>query len=82
MGALAEQGDVDVPATATGEGARLVSWWRDVADDDDRALLRAWIEAKVPHRVIAERLTASGFRIARHTVREGIRLLRSTEWAH
>ena len=81
MGALAEQGDAEVPTAERGEGKRLVDWWRDVADDDDRDLLRGWVDSNVPHYVIADRLSASGYPISRGTVQVGIRRLRSTEWA-
>ena len=84
MGALSDLGD-DTPepgADLTGQGKRLVHWWRDVADDDDRALLRGWIEGhpQVPYHVISERLTAAGFPISGHTIMRGVRILRRTQW--
>lgn len=82
MGALAELGDDDIadPVILRGEGSKLVQWWLD-ADEDDRALLRRWVDAGIAHNIIAERLTTSGTPIARHTVGAGVRTLRRNQWA-
>lgn len=86
MGALADLGDAEVPALA-GDGQKLVYWWHEVADDDDRALLRRWVETprgQVGHKTyrgIAEALRATGYSIATDTVSAGVRLLKGTVWA-
>lgn len=85
MGALAELGD-ELPVTSVivGEGKRLVEWWDDIADDDDRALLRQWArgprDGGKTQGQIADLLAASGFPIGRHTVERGMRLLRRYRW--
>ena len=78
MGTLSERGDA--PVTLTGDGKRLVEWWLQ-ADDDDRATLRGWVDARVSHADIADRLTADGCTISRGTVCNGLRLLRRAHWA-
>lgn len=81
MGALADLDLDDADAAVTGTGKRLVEWW-NAADDDDRAAFRAWVDAGLSRRVLAERLTAAGFPISLHTVSFGLRLLRRLpEWA-
>lgn len=84
MGALAEAGDDVTPSPAaslTGEGKRLVEWWLEKADDDDRRTLRRWVDAGLSQHDIADRITATGFPISRATVHKGIRLLRRAQWA-
>lgn len=88
MGKLSEQyvDDDNTALPVTGLGRLLVEWWTDVADDDDRALMRQWVDGGPKgggksHREIAERLVASGFDISIHTVSYGVRLLRRLpEW--
>lgn len=89
MGALAELGDSE-PATgiAIGEGRTFVEWWRNVADDDDRALLRQWIDTPPRHAghrtysEVAVALTAAGLCISETTIYKGVHALRrSNEWA-
>lgn len=85
MGALAEQANDETTPPEGGHGARLLHWWRDIADDEDRATLRRWAETPPSYggkgaREIAERLTASGFPISLSTVQAGIRTLKAKRW--
>jgi hypothetical protein len=79
MGTLSELPDEVALPTTKGPGQALVDWWAD-ADDDDRALLRSWIDGKVPRLIIAERLTAAGCPISESTLSYGIRRLARTAW--
>lgn len=82
MGNLANLTDIkpDPTAEVRGVGRTLVVWWDTVADDEDRATFRKWVEDKVSYTVLAERITASGFPIGLQTVHYGIRLLRRHRW--
>lgn len=80
MGALSDLDVDDVGPGITGLGRRLVEWWQQ-ADDEDRATFRAWVDAGVSCLTLAERLTASGWKVSQHTVMYGLRRLRKAEWA-
>lgn len=71
----------DTPGDIRGVGKSLVAWY-DAADEEDQATLREWVEAGLPARVIAERLTRAGSPMGQQTVQYGRQLLRRHRWAH
>lgn len=81
MGNLADLDPDDVGTDIFGSGKSLVTWWDTIADDEDRATFREWVDEGTSARVLADRLTRSGHRISQHTVMFGLHLLRRHRWA-
>ncbi len=85
MGSLVELGD-DTDFVPSGDGQRLILWWTDVADDEDQALFRKWVETpkgtpgRRSYRSIAEALTATGFPVSTDTLSAGVRRLKAAQW--
>lgn len=76
MGLLTDDGDAPVPQ---GEGQRFIDVYRSL-DDDDRAMVRAWVEGDRPATYVRDKLSGVGFHVGVSTARKGIARLKAASW--
>jgi hypothetical protein len=67
--------------SSTGEGQKFVDMWLHDFDNDDRALVREWVELRrYPASEVWRRLHQHGFHVGETVVRKGLRRLKESGW--